>query len=58
MNKENLKCTSCNKKISNIEYSTVFKCPDCNDFQVVRCGECRERGLKYECPKCGFEGPN
>ncbi len=55
---KNLNCSSCKKKITNIEGSTVFKCPKCLKSDIVRCGHCREIVAKYKCPQCGFEGPN
>ena len=51
-------CTSCRKRITNIEGTTKFKCPNCGKTDIVRCGHCRDIVTKYKCPECGFEGPN
>lgn len=50
-------CTSCKKNVANDSGSTVFKCPGCNDMELVRCKNCRSNGSRYSCP-CGFSGPN
>jgi len=50
-------CISCNRKITAIPHSTSFKCPKCNSYLIVRCGDCRRSAVKYKCPNCGFEGP-
>ncbi len=50
------KCVSCNREISNIDNSTLLKCPSCGEV-IARCGKCRSIGIKWKCPKCGFEGP-
>ena len=55
---EEKKCISCKKKIDNISGSVLFQCPGCNDFEIIRCGECRKIAVKYTCPKCGLVGPN
>lgn len=51
------KCLTCNKELINDKGAISFKCPKC-DFIIMRCSECRRKGSKYVCPKCGFEGPN
>jgi len=55
---EEKKCISCKKKIENLEGSVTFNCPNCGQYEIVRCGRCRKAALKYKCPSCGFEGPN
>ncbi|MFO7711339.1 MAG: zinc finger domain-containing protein [Candidatus Woesearchaeota archaeon] len=51
-------CISCKKDITNDEGSVIFMCPGCNKYEVVRCKHCRQIVAKYECPECGFIGPN
>lgn len=51
-----IKCTSCKKEISNMAGTVIFKCPECGT-EIIRCTQCRIDGIKYTCPKCGFEGP-
>ncbi|QQG39123.1 MAG: DUF1610 domain-containing protein [Candidatus Woesearchaeota archaeon] len=58
MDDKKVTCTSCKVELTNIKGSTVFNCPDCGKFQIVRCGHCRELGAKYTCSACGFTGPN
>ena len=55
---EELKCTSCNVRITAIPGSAVFKCPNCGKQDIVRCAHCRKIVAKYKCKSCGFEGPN
>jgi len=55
---EELVCISCKKRITNKAGATRFKCPSCGKYEIIRCPECRERGIKYTCPECGFTGPN
>ena len=52
------KCISCKKNLLNENGSVSFNCPNCKDYTIDRCEECRKKGAKYICPKCGFEGPN
>ncbi len=52
------RCKSCNTKITNLFGSSVFKCPNCNKEEIIRCKHCRQIVAKYKCSKCGFEGPN
>ena len=47
-------CSSCGKDVSSINNSVIFECPKCGKV-IVRCGDCRKRGVGYEC-KCGFKG--
>ncbi|MGC8565352.1 MAG: zinc finger domain-containing protein [Thermoplasmata archaeon] len=49
-------CISCGKGLIE-EGSVIFKCPNCGEYTIGRCRNCREMGIKYKCPKCGFEGP-
>lgn len=58
MAKENLKCLSCGRSITNDPGNAQFKCPQCSKFQIVRCLHCRKIAAQYNCPECGFEGPN
>ncbi|MBW2993179.1 DUF1610 domain-containing protein [Candidatus Woesearchaeota archaeon] len=51
-------CSSCKKRITNKQGSTIFLCPNCGKYEIVRCRNCRERAIRYRCPGCGFEGPN
>jgi len=53
-----LKCLSCRKELANDEGSVIFTCPNCNQGELVRCGQCRKLGTKWRCPKCEYEGPN
>ena len=58
MEKQQLVCSSCKKRITNEKGSAVFKCPKCGKTEIVRCKNCREIVAKYKCPECGFTGPN
>jgi len=51
-------CTSCKVKISNIDGTVTFKCPECGKKTIVRCKSCRKIAAKYTCSECGFTGPN
>lgn len=53
-----MNCISCKVKITNMEGTTKFPCPNCGKFEIVRCPHCRKIVSKYECPECKFEGPN
>ena len=52
------KCSSCKIKVANDKGGVSFKCPGCNEYEIVRCSGCRSNAIKYKCPNCGFEGPN
>jgi Zn-ribbon RNA-binding protein len=52
------KCLAMNVRITNDAGSVMFKCPKCNDYEIVRSKHAREIVAKYTCPKCGFVGPN
>ena len=51
-------CISCKKDITNDIGATIFMCPSCGKYEIVRCSSCRQIVAKYSCPECGFEGPN
>ena len=53
-----LKCTSCKRRLTNLKGSTVFNCPNCGKYEIVRCFYCRRLATKYICPACSFSGPN
>ncbi len=54
---EELTCSSCKKKITNITGSVRFPCPKCGEHEIIRCGHCRSISAPYTCPGCQFEGP-
>ncbi|MCD6547200.1 MAG: RNA-binding protein [Nanoarchaeota archaeon] len=54
---EKLVCISCKTDISTVKGSTMFMCPGCGKFKIIRCGKCRVISADYKCPECGFEGP-
>ena len=35
----------------------IFKCPQCGEDTIIRCGRCKKLSRPYKCPKCSFEGP-
>ena len=51
-------CNATNVRIANDRGSVIFKCPSCQDADIIRSTKAREIVAKYVCPKCGFEGPN
>ena len=51
-------CSSCKVKVANDRGAVSFKCPGCNEYEIVRCTGCRSNAAKFKCPNCGFEGPN
>ncbi|MDP3734178.1 MAG: zinc finger domain-containing protein [Nanoarchaeota archaeon] len=51
-------CISCKKKIVNDKGRVIFKCPKCENREIVRCSNCRSNAIQYSCPECGFKGPN
>ncbi|MBS3095753.1 RNA-binding protein [Candidatus Woesearchaeota archaeon] len=55
---DNVTCNSCKTELVNQSGSTVFKCPSCGAFDIVRCFHCRQIASKYKCNGCGFEGPS
>lgn len=50
-------CISCGKRVINDHKSTAFPCPSCIRAQIIRCGDCRKKGISYKCSECNFEGP-
>ncbi len=52
------KCISCHRKVANSEATTMFRCPKCQGYEIVRCGNCRKNAVAYVCPSCNFRGPN
>jgi predicted RNA-binding Zn-ribbon protein involved in translation (DUF1610 family) len=36
--------------------STAFPCPSCGEG-IGRSARCRNQGVPYICPGCGFKGP-
>ena len=50
--------TGTGKSLANDVGSTSFPCPNCSKVTIHRTRKERELGVKYICPKCGFEGPN
>ncbi len=56
--KQNKKCASCKKEITNDQGAVNFMCPNCGKYEIIRCTHCRTLSAKYKCPECGFEGPN
>ncbi len=55
---EEIYCSSCKKKVTNIKGTTVFQCPNCTKTEIVRCRDCRKIAARYTCSECGFSGPN
>ncbi|MBS3159934.1 DUF1610 domain-containing protein [Candidatus Woesearchaeota archaeon] len=52
------KCISCNIRILNQKGTVKFRCPQCGQFDIIRCPSCRKSAIKYKCPNCSFVGPN
>jgi len=50
-------CSATKKRIDNDPGAVIFKCPQCNDHEIVRSSYARVNAIKYTCA-CGFEGPN
>ncbi|PIN69673.1 RNA-binding protein [Candidatus Woesearchaeota archaeon CG11_big_fil_rev_8_21_14_0_20_43_8] len=55
---DEIMCSSCKRRVTNMVGTTHFKCPKCGEVEIVRCTHCRELASKYKCHGCGFEGPN
>ena len=55
---EELVCSSCKKKTTNIAGTVRSLCPKCGKSEIVRCKDCRIIAAKYTCPSCKFTGPN
>jgi Zn-ribbon RNA-binding protein len=51
-------CSSCKRRVVNDKGSVSFKCPKCNQFEIVRCTNCRSNATQYTCANCEFVGPN
>ncbi|HIH11056.1 TPA: RNA-binding protein [Candidatus Woesearchaeota archaeon] len=51
-------CTSCKRKVVNDKGSVSFRCPQCTNYDFVRCASCRTIAVKFACPNCSFIGPN
>ncbi|HLC91389.1 MAG TPA: zinc finger domain-containing protein [Candidatus Nanoarchaeia archaeon] len=51
-------CISCKKKTVNDKGTVTFSCPQCGNYDIVRCTNCRSNASRYACPGCGFKGPN
>ncbi|MFH0752462.1 MAG: zinc finger domain-containing protein [archaeon] len=51
-------CNSCKTELSNQRGSTIFKCPNCEKYEIARCKHCRQIAARYHCPNCEFSGPN
>ncbi len=50
-------CSCCNRPVGSGEIATRFPCPNCGQFEIVRCQTCKKISNTYRCPRCGFEGP-
>lgn len=51
-------CISTKIKVANDHGSVSFKCPQCQKYEIVRSSSARINATVYECPNCGFKGPN
>ncbi|MBI2578668.1 MAG: RNA-binding protein [Candidatus Aenigmarchaeota archaeon] len=52
-----MKCISCHKNLLSEDDFTKFSCPSCGGEEILRCANCRVKGVLYQCTKCDFEGP-
>lgn len=50
------RCISCGLVIGD-RGTTSFPCPSCGGATIGRCRQCRDQGVAYQCPACGFRGP-
>ncbi|MGC9012510.1 zinc finger domain-containing protein [Thermogladius sp.] len=50
-------CSSCHRPMMPHEHGVEFFCPNCGKAIIRRCKRCRQLGIPYECPSCGFRGP-
>ncbi|MDA0715522.1 MAG: zinc finger domain-containing protein [archaeon] len=48
-------CTSSGVPLADLG-STSFPCPGCTE-PIGRSPRCRNQGVLYTCPQCGFVGP-
>ena len=55
---ESKTCLSCKFRVVNDKGGVNFLCPNCGKYEIVRCSKCRVNAAKYNCPNCGFIGPN
>lgn len=44
--------------LANDVGAVSFACPQCGKHTINRTRKEREIVIKYNCPECGFEGPN
>jgi len=58
MDEKQLVCSSCHKRLTNMQGAAKFMCPNCGKAEIIRCRHCREIAATYTCPECGFTGPN
>ncbi len=50
------RCVSCGLLVG-ARGTTSFLCPSCGTETIGRCRQCRDQGVAYACPACGFRGP-
>ncbi|HLC81239.1 MAG TPA: zinc finger domain-containing protein [Candidatus Nanoarchaeia archaeon] len=55
---ENKLCSVTKKPVYNDPGSVTFLCPSCGQHEIVRSKEARVNAMRYNCPGCGFTGPN
>jgi len=48
-------CTASGRPLTE-QKSTAFPCPSCGEG-IGRSARCRNQGVAYICPGCGFKGP-
>ena len=53
-----LSCITCKRSLTNLRGSTIFNCPNCGKYAIIRCFYCRRLAARYTCPSCSFSGPN
>jgi len=51
-------CSATKKPVDNDSGAAVFLCPACSKHEIVRSTYARVNAIKYNCPACGFVGPN
>lgn len=54
---DDLRCSSCGKRIEAEKSWVRFTCPKCAKSAILRCERCKSQINPYKCNKCGFEGP-
>jgi len=52
-----MNCISCGTDVRAKENWVKFECPNCGEYEILRCSTCKALSNPYKCPKCGFEGP-